>query len=110
MPVNLYRYKFVALVHKLFYLKGLYVLFFLCSWLQFKTVLAQTETLDSLKKALPSLHDSARVHCLNDLSNAYIQTKKKKNKNYIIKKKKNKNKKKKKKKKKNKKKKYLIMK
>ncbi len=83
MPVNLYRYKFVALVHKLFYLKGLYVLFFLCSWLQFKTVLAQTETLDSLKKALPSLHDSARVHCLNDLSNAYIQTKKKDSAEYF---------------------------
>src|SRR5438105_2727329 len=32
----------------------------------------QQGNIDSLKKILPSLHDSARVDCLNALSEAYI--------------------------------------
>ncbi len=71
MPVNLYRYKFISFIQKLFYLKGLYVLIFLCSCLQFKTGFAQTQTIDSLKKVLPSLHDSARINCLNELGFEY---------------------------------------
>ena len=35
--------------------------------------LAQREKIDSLKKALPSLHDRARVDCLNALSEAYLK-------------------------------------
>src|SRR4051812_20917711 len=35
---------------------------------------AQREKIDSLKKILPSLHDSARVDCLNELSAAYIKS------------------------------------
>ena len=34
---------------------------------------AQREKIDSLKKALPSLHDSARVDCLNALCEAYLK-------------------------------------
>ena len=33
---------------------------------------AQTENIDSLKKLLPSLSDTARIDCLNELSNQYI--------------------------------------
>ena len=32
----------------------------------------QIQTIDSLKKILPSLHDSARVDCLNTISEKYI--------------------------------------
>lgn len=32
---------------------------------------AQREIIDSLKRFLPSLHDSARIDCLNELSEAY---------------------------------------
>lgn len=35
--------------------------------------LAQQESIDSLKKVLPALHDSARVDCLNALSGFYIK-------------------------------------
>ncbi len=34
---------------------------------------AQREQIDSLKKILPSLHDSARVDCLNELSDIYLK-------------------------------------
>ena len=34
--------------------------------------LGQRQAIDSLKKLLPSLHDSARVDCLNELSEQYI--------------------------------------
>ena len=34
---------------------------------------AQREKIDSLKKILPSLHDSARVDCLNELSETYLK-------------------------------------
>ncbi len=48
--------------------KGFYVFIFLCFCLQFKPGFAQTIILDSLKRVLPSLRDSARVDCLNQLS------------------------------------------
>ena len=35
--------------------------------------LSQREKIDSLKKTLPSLHDSARVDCLNALCEAYLR-------------------------------------
>ena len=35
--------------------------------------LGQREKIDSLKKTLPSLHDSARVDCLNALCEAYLK-------------------------------------
>src|SRR5689334_5286708 len=33
---------------------------------------ALSQNVDSLKKVLPSLHDSARVDCLNELSGNYL--------------------------------------
>ena len=38
----------------------------------FMVCLGQRETIDSLRKLLPSLSDSARVDCLNNISEAYI--------------------------------------
>ena len=38
---------------------------------------AQTKTIDSLKKVLPLLKDTARIDCLNELSNAFILADKK---------------------------------
>lgn len=38
---------------------------------------AQRNAMDSLKKQLPSLQDTARIGCLNNLSHAYIQLEKK---------------------------------
>ena len=35
--------------------------------------LAQREKIDSLKKVLPSLHDSVRIDCLNALVEAYLK-------------------------------------
>src|SRR6266516_3509991 len=35
---------------------------------------AQRAKIDSLKKVLPSLHDSARVDCLNALAEIYLQS------------------------------------
>jgi tetratricopeptide (TPR) repeat protein len=61
----------IAFVQKLFYLESFYFLFFLCSCLQFKAGFAQPKTIDSLKKILPSLHDSARVDCLLRISFQY---------------------------------------
>ncbi|MBA4141228.1 MAG: hypothetical protein H0X70_12180 [Segetibacter sp.] len=36
---------------------------------------AQRKQIDSLKNVLPALKDSARINCLNALSNAYIWVK-----------------------------------
>jgi hypothetical protein len=71
MSVELHRCKLNAFVQKIFYLNRLYVLIFLCFCLQFQTGFSQTKTIDSLKKVLPSLHDTARIECLNELSIQY---------------------------------------
>ena len=38
----------------------------------FTVCFGQGETIDSLKRLLPSLHDNARVDCLNNISEVYI--------------------------------------
>src|SRR5688500_8224017 len=48
------------------------LLFFITQILLCVICLAQREKIDSLKKILPSLHDSARIDCLNDLGFNYI--------------------------------------
>ena len=53
--------------------KKLHVIIILLLVLSCHTVFAQRERIDSLKKILPSLHDSARVDCLNELSGIYIK-------------------------------------
>jgi tetratricopeptide (TPR) repeat protein len=51
--------------------KLLCVLFLTCFSLLIKNVSAQTPTLDSLKKVLPLLKDTARIDCLNELGFEY---------------------------------------
>ena len=50
-----------------------YILVFTFYFLIRTISFAQTEKIDSLKKVLPSLSDSARVNCLNELSEVYIK-------------------------------------
>ena len=50
-----------------------YILVFTFYFLIRTISFAQTEKIDSLKKALPLLSDSARVNCLNELSEVYIK-------------------------------------
>ncbi len=51
-----------------------YILVFTYCFLVCSIGLAQREKIDSLKKALPTLKDSARIDCLNALSEVYINT------------------------------------
>src|SRR5258706_9350058 len=52
--------------------KKLYVTIFV-SLLFCHNIFAQREKIDSLKKVLPLLHDSARIDCLNELSEIYLK-------------------------------------
>jgi hypothetical protein len=54
-------------------LKYFTAIFFMCAI----AYAASAQNIDSLKKVLPSLHDSARVDCLNDLSYSYTYISKK---------------------------------
>ncbi len=60
-----------AVTFKLFLIERICLItsFFLC--LQTTNIFAQTKTIDSLKKVLTSLHDTARINCLNTLSKYY---------------------------------------
>jgi tetratricopeptide (TPR) repeat protein len=73
MPIKLHRCMLNAFARKLFYFKRVHGLIFLFSCLQFQTGLAQAEIIDSLKNALPSLKDTSRIDCLNELSFQYIR-------------------------------------
>src|SRR5436190_20837876 len=53
--------------------KKLYVLVVVFLFFLSHVVFAQRETIDSLKKALPSLYDSERIDCLNALSEIYLK-------------------------------------
>src|SRR3954466_16071312 len=55
------RYMFLKL--------GLSTIVFCCMLIQ--PLASQTETIDSLKKILPSLKDSARIDCLNELGSEF---------------------------------------
>ncbi|MEJ7680844.1 MAG: tetratricopeptide repeat protein [Segetibacter sp.] len=49
-----------------------YISLFIIHFLFCTICFAQREKIDSLEKVLPSLRDSSRVDCLNELSEAYI--------------------------------------
>jgi signal transduction histidine kinase len=53
--------------------KKLYVITILLSVVFNPNVFAQRERIDSLNKILPSLQDSSRVDCLNELSGIYLE-------------------------------------
>jgi hypothetical protein len=76
MPVHVCSCRCVALrnPNKLF--KKLRVIVILLSLLLAHVAFAQREKIDSLKKELPSLHDSARVDCLNELSGSLLKLEK----------------------------------
>ncbi len=61
----------VALIHflKLFMFKYFTVIFFTCT---VASALAQLKNVDSLKKILPSLKDTARIDCLNEIAFHYL--------------------------------------
>jgi tetratricopeptide (TPR) repeat protein len=72
MPVSLYICRSFPIKKIFFPVRAIYISFFLSLFLLPNFCLAQKEKIDSLKKVLPLLKDSARVDCLNALSNAYI--------------------------------------
>src|SRR6266487_5392774 len=73
MPIKLHRCMLNAFARKLFYFKRGHVLIFILSCLQFQTGITQAKIIDSLKNALPSLKDTSRIDCLNELSFQYIR-------------------------------------
>ncbi len=58
-------------------MKQLKIIPLFCLQILFNVSYSQTGTIDSLKKVLPALKDSARIDCLNDLSREYVQKEKK---------------------------------
>src|SRR5436190_6498202 len=72
MPVSSYIGRFFP-IRNSFSSKAIYISFFLSLFLVPTLCFTQRARLDSLKKVLPSLHDSARVDCLNELSGSYIE-------------------------------------
>ncbi len=72
MPVNPHRSIAFDKPNTLFY--KLHVIVILLSFFFCHNAFAQREKIDSLKKVLPSLHDSARVDCLNELSGIYLKS------------------------------------
>jgi hypothetical protein len=67
VPTNLFILKLSAFKDfvRLKKTQAIILLFF---FLPISGIVAQIKTIDSLKKVLPSLHDTARVNCLNALS------------------------------------------
>ncbi len=49
-----------------------FISLFIFHFLQFSSCFSQREKIENLQKALPSLKDSARIDCLNAISEAYI--------------------------------------
>ena len=70
MPTNLFILKLSAF-NSVFARLKLYTIIFLFCFLPATRILAQFKEIDSLKKILPSLHDKARINCLNELSKDY---------------------------------------
>ncbi len=71
MLFKLYRSSVITFIQQFFFIKRWHVIIFLCFCLTATTSLAQRTKIDSLKKILHSLHDTARVNCLNELSTYY---------------------------------------
>jgi len=71
MPVHLNNCRLIGLHHKNKLFKLLRVIAVVLSFLFWQTAFSQ-EKINSLKKVLLSLKDSARVNCLNEISEAYI--------------------------------------
>jgi len=74
MPVALNIYRLTAIGNQNTLFNKLHVIVILLSFLYCQNVLAQREKIDSLKNILPSLKDSARVDCLNELGEIYQAT------------------------------------
>jgi len=71
MPGYFNHTRFFSKSIKKNFCRAIYVFFFLQLSSFFISVFAQRTKIDSLKLALPSLHDSSKVDCLNVLSLAY---------------------------------------
>ena len=73
VPVHINSCRWINLRHQNKLFKTLYVIAVVLFFLIDDTAFAQEQNIDSLKKVLPSLHDSARVDCLNELSRLYSE-------------------------------------
>src|SRR5690349_9650730 len=73
VPVHINSYRSINLRHQNKLVKLLRVIAIVLFFLIADTTFAQEQNIDSLKKILPSLHDSARVDCLNELSRLYSE-------------------------------------
>ena len=72
MPVKPHSYRSTAFDEPTTLFKKLHVIVIVLSFCFCQVGFAQREKIDSLKKILPSLHDSARVDCLNALASIYL--------------------------------------
>ncbi|MEO8712778.1 MAG: histidine kinase [Parafilimonas sp.] len=70
MPFKTLTYKLIGFIQKNARLSKFQLIFFLSVCLSV-TAFAQHKTIDSLNKVLPSLKDTARINCLNELSKYY---------------------------------------
>src|SRR3954452_5891460 len=73
MPVHSNSDRLIGLHQQNKLFNKLRVIVIACSLFISSSTFAQREKIDSLKKVLPSLHDSARVDCLNELSGTYLE-------------------------------------
>jgi tetratricopeptide (TPR) repeat protein len=64
-------------------MKGLRNILLIFALQLFCTIGKAQNTIDSLKKALPTLKDSARIDCLNELSSEYVQNENKDSASYF---------------------------
>ncbi len=71
MTVNLHTYSISGFCKRTFFRWCVFFIFFI--FIFPSDCFARRGQIESLKKALPSLHDSARVDCLNALSGIYIK-------------------------------------
>jgi tetratricopeptide (TPR) repeat protein len=68
MPVNSHTYRSTAFDKPNTLFKKLHVIVIILAFFFYHDTFSQGEKIDSLKKVLPLLHDSARIDCLNELS------------------------------------------
>src|SRR6266496_3688280 len=73
MPVKPHIYRSTAFENQNTPFHKLHVIIIVLSFFFCQNAFAQREKIDSLKKVLPSLRDSARVDCLNELCSAYLK-------------------------------------
>ena len=72
MPANSHICRWLFAKKNCFYLKAIYGLLFFLLVFFICPLFAQREKIDSLKHILPELKDSARINCLNELSEAHV--------------------------------------